>query len=516
MTPVFFGSAMNNFGLEPFLDQFVDLAQPPRTRNTSIGPLEADAPNFSGFVFKIQANMDPQHRDRIAFMRICSGKFNRGMDVQHVRTGKTLSLTRPVQFMAQERTLVDEAFSGDILGVWDPGILRIGDSLCQGPPVEFEGIPRFSPEHFVRVRLDDPLKRKQLKKGLEQLSEEGAVQLFFDRQRVERDPILGAVGVLQFEIIEHRLLGEYRVRIGFDRLPYRFARWIEPTEPGQVLDYEKFELGGRQIVRVRHRGAAAGAVRERVADAPGGGREPQDQLHRSGSAGQEQSEQLNSCTSTPRSRPGSSSTLIGRRHMAVSPPPAFRHSRGVSGTSAGPAQAFCANNTGGPSVVRMARGLAAVITSASALVAASRNGDSQRLAGTVADTGARSWRRAVATLGTQLAQRHLPPGLGRQRLGAGGRSSARAAPAPAPAAGPACPARRPPAPRRSGAIVMGSPRPAPPAAACAPRTPSASPVARTDPGAPPAPRSSARGSGRPPRTPGAPGPGTVPAPGPPG
>jgi peptide chain release factor 3 len=246
VTPVFFGSAMNNFGLEPFLDQFVDLAQPPRTRTTSIGPLDADAPDFSGFVFKIQANMDPQHRDRIAFMRICSGRFNRGMDVQHVRTGKTLSLTRPVQFMAQERTLVDEAFSGDILGVWDPGVLRIGDSLCQGQAVEFEGIPRFSPEHFVRVRLDDPLKRKQLKKGLEQLSEEGAVQLFFDRQRVERDPILGAVGVLQFEIIEHRLLGEYRVRIGFDRLPYRFARWIEPTEPGQVLDYEKFELPGRQ------------------------------------------------------------------------------------------------------------------------------------------------------------------------------------------------------------------------------------------------------------------------------
>jgi peptide chain release factor 3 len=246
VTPVFFGSAMNNFGLEPFLDQFVELAQSPRTRNTSIGPLEADNPNFSGFVFKIQANMDPQHRDRIAFMRICSGRFNRGMDVQHVRTGKTLSLTRPVQFMAQERTLVDEAFSGDILGVWDPGVLRIGDSLCQGPPVEFEGIPRFSPEHFVRVRLDDPLKRKQLKKGLEQLSEEGAVQLFFDRQRVERDPILGAVGVLQFEIIEHRLLGEYRVRIGFARLPYRFARWIEPTEPGQVLDHDKFELGGRQ------------------------------------------------------------------------------------------------------------------------------------------------------------------------------------------------------------------------------------------------------------------------------
>ena len=242
ITPVFFGSAMTNFGLEPFLDHFVDLAQPPRTRPTSVGPLEADAPTFSGFVFKIQANMDPQHRDRIAFMRICSGRFNRGMEVKHVRTGKTLALTRPVQFMAQERTLIDEAFSGDILGVWDAGVLRIGDSLCEGPPVEFEGIPRFSPEHFVRVRLDDPLKRKQLKKGLEQLSEEGAVQMFFDRQRVERDPILGAVGVLQFEIIEHRLAHEYRVRIGFDRLPYRQARWIE----GENLDLDRFELGGRQ------------------------------------------------------------------------------------------------------------------------------------------------------------------------------------------------------------------------------------------------------------------------------
>jgi peptide chain release factor 3 len=242
VTPVFFGSAMNNFGLEPFLDRFVELAAPPRVRNTSIGPRPPDDPAFSGFVFKIQANMDPQHRDRIAFVRICSGRFVRGMDVLHVRTGKTLSLTRPVQFMAQERTIVDEAFSGDIIGVWDPGVLRIGDSLCQGPPVEFEGIPRFSPEHFVRVRLDDPLRRKQLKKGLEQLSEEGAVQLFFDRHRIERDPILGAVGLLQFEIIEHRLASEYRVKAGFERLPYRYARWIE----GDNLQLERFELPGRQ------------------------------------------------------------------------------------------------------------------------------------------------------------------------------------------------------------------------------------------------------------------------------
>jgi peptide chain release factor 3 len=242
LIPVFFGSAMTNNGLTPLLDHFVDLAPAPRPRKTSVGALAPDGTDFSGFVFKIQANMDPQHRDRIAFVRICSGRFNRGMEVIHVRTGKPLTLARSVQFMAQTRTTVDEAFSGDIVGLWDPGVLRIGDSLCTGQPVEFEGIPRFSPEHFVRVRLDDPLKRKQVKKGLEQLSEEGAVQLFFDRKRLERDPILGAVGVLQFEVIEHRLRNEYGVRVGFDRLPYRHARWLEGGEP----NLDAFELPGRQ------------------------------------------------------------------------------------------------------------------------------------------------------------------------------------------------------------------------------------------------------------------------------
>jgi len=241
VTPVFFGSAMNNFGVEPFLDNFVTLAPPPRPRTTSAGTLAPDAPTFSGFVFKIQANMDPQHRDRIAFVRICSGRFTRGMTVHHVRTQKDLTLARPVQFMAQERTVIDEAYSGDIVGIWDPGVLRIGDSLCEGDPLEFEGIPRFSPEHFVRVRLEDPLKRKQLKKGLEQLSEEGAVQMFFDRLRMEREPILGAVGVLQFEVIQARLKSEYRVAVSFDRLPYRQARWIE----GENLNLDKFELSGR-------------------------------------------------------------------------------------------------------------------------------------------------------------------------------------------------------------------------------------------------------------------------------
>jgi peptide chain release factor 3 len=227
VTPVFFGSAMNNFGLEPFLDHFVTLAPPPRPRATTTGSLAPDAGQFSGFVFKIQANMDPNHRDRIAFVRVCSGRFSRGMEVRHVRTDKTLALTRPLQFMAQERTTIEEAFSGDIIGLWDAGTLRIGDTLCDGAPLEFEGIPRFSPEHFVRVRLTDPLKRKQLKKGLDQLSEEGAVQLFFDRTRLERDPVLGAVGVLQFEVIQHRLKSEYSVNVGFDRLPYVHARWIE-------------------------------------------------------------------------------------------------------------------------------------------------------------------------------------------------------------------------------------------------------------------------------------------------
>ncbi|MEO5767891.1 MAG: peptide chain release factor 3 [Polyangia bacterium] len=241
VTPVFFGSAMNNFGVEPFLDRFSELAPPPRARITSIGSLAPDDPSFSGFVFKIQANMDPQHRDRVAFVRICSGRFRRGMQVLHVRTGTELTLSRPVQFLAQERTVIDEAYSGDIIGLWDPGLLRIGDSLCEGTPLDFEGIPRFSPEHFVRVRLEDPLKRKQLKKGLDQLSEEGAVQLFFDRKRLEREPILGAVGVLQFEVIQARLKSEYRVNVGFDRLPFQLARWIE----GENLNLDKFELSGR-------------------------------------------------------------------------------------------------------------------------------------------------------------------------------------------------------------------------------------------------------------------------------
>ncbi len=204
VTPVFFGSAMTNFGVEPFLDRFVNLCPSPRprkvrnvdTRTGALGDIvevAADSDAFSGFVFKIQANMDPKHRDRIAFVRITSGRFEKGMGVKQVRVGtgveagnnvKKLSIDRPMIFMAQERASIEEAYSGDIIGVWDSGNLRIGDALVETTPFAFEGIPSFSPEHFVRVRLKDPLKRKQLKKGLEQLADEGAVQLFRERDEL--------------------------------------------------------------------------------------------------------------------------------------------------------------------------------------------------------------------------------------------------------------------------------------------------------------------------------------------
>ncbi len=239
VSPVFFGSAMTNFGIEPFLDRFVDLAPSPRPRQSSLGPIAPTLPRFSGFVFKIQANMDPHHRDRIAFMRVCSGRFEKGMEVTHVRTGKPFPMIRTVQLLAQERIAVDEAYAGDILGVWDTGTLRIGDTIVQttgDEPFAFEAVPRFSPEHFVEVALADPMKRKQLKKGLDQLSEEGAVQLFFVPERLERDPILGAVGVLQFEVIQHRLMSEYKVAVRLRPLPYKRARWVE----GESFDPKRF------------------------------------------------------------------------------------------------------------------------------------------------------------------------------------------------------------------------------------------------------------------------------------
>ncbi len=235
ITPVFFGSAMNNFGVEPFLDRFVDLCPSPLPRRTSDDVVvEPARPLFSGFVFKIQANMDPRHRDRIAFVRVCSGRFEKGMEVKLLRTKRSISLDRPLMFMAQERTVVEEAFSGDILGLWDPGNLRIGDTLAEKDMPAFAGVPSFSPEHFVRVRLADPLKRKQLQKGLSQLADEGAVQLLRERDEAFVDPVLGAVGWLQVEVVQHRLKAEYGVDAKLDKLPFTQARWVFMADGSDV------------------------------------------------------------------------------------------------------------------------------------------------------------------------------------------------------------------------------------------------------------------------------------------
>ena len=240
ISPVFFGSAMTNFGVEPFLDRFVDLCPAPLPRTVLLPTgdehvIEPARPTFSGFVFKIQANMDPRHRDRIAFLRVCSGRFEKGMQVKQLRTGKKLSLDRPLMFLAQERTVVEEAFAGDILGLWDPGHLRIGDTLAEKDMPSYAGMPSFSPEHFCRVRLADPLKRKQLQKGLLQLADEGAVQLMRERDEIFVDPVLGAVGWLQVEVVQHRLKSEYSVDAKIDRLPYTQARWVF-SKDGTPLD----------------------------------------------------------------------------------------------------------------------------------------------------------------------------------------------------------------------------------------------------------------------------------------
>lgn len=228
LTPIFFGSAMTNFGVQPFLEEFLDLAPAPGIRTSSTGEVDPEDEKFSGFVFKIQANMNPTHRDRIAFIRICSGRFTRGMEVFHVQAGKQIRLSQPQQFMAQERTIVDEAYPGDIIGVFDPGIFNLGDTLSEGnPQLKFEGIPIFPAEHFARVTPADSMKRKQFVKGIEQLSQEGAVQVFKQIDIGLESIIVGVVGVLQLEVLEHRLKHEYGVDLKIQRLPYRFARWID-------------------------------------------------------------------------------------------------------------------------------------------------------------------------------------------------------------------------------------------------------------------------------------------------
>lgn len=228
--PMFFASALNNFGIESLLEALRSLAPSPQPRPTAtrtIDPLEAP---FTGFVFKIQANMDPQHRDRVAFLRICSGHFERGMKAFHVRSAKTLRLGRPTQFMAHDRSLVDEAYAGDIIGIHDPGVFRIGDTLTEGESLSFSGIPVFAPEHFARVVLRDPLKAKQLNKALDQLSEEGAVQVF--RPTPESpEKIVGVVGALQFDVVKFRVDAEYGVHADFAPMNLSTARWLEGRDP---------------------------------------------------------------------------------------------------------------------------------------------------------------------------------------------------------------------------------------------------------------------------------------------
>lgn len=228
LSPVFFGSALTNFGVETFLKHFLDMTTSPLPRNSSEGEINPFGEDFSAFVFKIQANMNKAHRDRIAFMRICSGKFEAGMEVFHVQGDKKIRLSQPQQMMAQERKHVEEAYAGDIIGVFDPGIFSIGDTLrCGKDKFEYEGIPTFAPEHFAKVRQVDTMKRKQFIKGIEQIAQEGAIQIFQEYNTGMEEIIVGVVGVLQFDVLKYRLESEYRVEIRLDPLPYEHIRWIE-------------------------------------------------------------------------------------------------------------------------------------------------------------------------------------------------------------------------------------------------------------------------------------------------
>ena len=230
LSPAFFGSALTNFGVEPFLKEFLRLAPAPRSYTDVISgePVEPTRDDFSGFVFKIQANMDKNHRDRIAFVRICSGKFERGMDAYHVQGGRKLKLATGTSMMADDRAIVDEAYAGDIVGLFDPGIFSIGDTVCTGKQhVQFPPIPTFAPEHFAKISQVDTLKRKQFVKGMEELAQEGAVQIFRELGAGMESVIVGVVGVLQFEVLEQRLKSEYHVEVYRQALPYNTIRWIE-------------------------------------------------------------------------------------------------------------------------------------------------------------------------------------------------------------------------------------------------------------------------------------------------
>ena len=235
-TPVLFGTALGNFGINMVLDVLTQYAPAPKDHDAVERTVKADEEKFSGFVFKIQANMDPKHRDRIAFMRVCSGKYEKGMKMKHVRLGKEVRISDALTFLAGDREALEEAYSGDIIGLHNHGTIQIGDSFTEGETLNFTGIPHFAPELFRRVVLKDPLKSKQLQKGLQQLSEEGATQVFMPQ--INNDLILGAVGVLQFEVVAHRLLEEYKVQCTFEPVSIATVRWVHCDDK---VAFEKFK-----------------------------------------------------------------------------------------------------------------------------------------------------------------------------------------------------------------------------------------------------------------------------------
>ncbi len=245
LTPVFFGTALGNFGLTELMNEFVEWAPAPQPRSTKSRQVEPDEQKMSGFVFKIQANMDPKHRDRIAFMRLCSGSYKQGMKMWHDRIGKQVRVSDAVTFLAGDRENVEEAIAGDIIGLHNHGSIQIGDTFTEGESLKFTGIPHFAPELFRRIRLKDPLKTKQLLKGIQQLSEEGSTQVFFPQKN--NDIIVGAVGVLQFEVVAYRLKDEYKVEAVYEPINVHTARWVECDDPKKLEEFKRKAADGLAI-----------------------------------------------------------------------------------------------------------------------------------------------------------------------------------------------------------------------------------------------------------------------------
>lgn len=236
LSPVFYGSALTNFGVEYFLDHFLEMAPPPAARASDIGLIDPATHEFSAFVFKIQANMNRAHRDRLAFMRICSGRFDASMEVRHVQGARTMRLSQPQQIEADARKVIDEAYAGDIIGVFDPGIFAIGDTVTAGEEFRYEPIPSFTPEHFARVRQVDTMKRKAFVKGIEQLAQEGAVQIYTEPGMGMEEVIVGVVGLLQLDVLKFRIENEYGVEIALEQLPYEYIRTVPAgTDPRSIL-----------------------------------------------------------------------------------------------------------------------------------------------------------------------------------------------------------------------------------------------------------------------------------------